>query len=400
MFVINDDLSIYCTRGDALSFPVDHSFKANDIVRMQVFKKKNCAELVLRKDFTIEEATERFEIELIGSETKFGDIISKPVDFWYEVEVNPGEHSETIIGYDEDGAKVFKLFPEGQDGIVTYEEFVDSAYKIAVAHGFEGTEEEWLVSLKGEQGVQGSQGVQGIKGEKGDKGDKGDTGASGANGTPATHVWNGTVLTITSASGTSSSDLKGAKGDKGDKGDKGADGTMTFSELTEEQKASLKGDKGDKGDKGEQGERGIQGEKGDKGDKGDKGNTGNSGVYLGSGAMPSDCNVQIDPNGDAFTIEQLLEMLSVKPGRISTATLLADKWVGTQSPYSQVVTIDGATERSQVDLTPSVEQLAVFYNKDLAFVTENEDGVITVYAIGQKPENDYTIQVTLTEVDI
>lgn len=130
-----------------------------------------------------------------------------------------------------------------------------------------------------------------------------------------------------------------------------------------------------------------------------KGDTGNSGVYLGSGDMPSDCNVQIDPNGDAFTIEQLLEMLSVKPGRISTATLLADRWIGTQSPYSQVVTIEGATENSQVDLTPSVEQLAIFHNKDLAFVTENEDGVITVYAIGQKPESDYTMQVTLTEVN-
>lgn len=30
-----------------------------------------------------------------------------------------------------------------------------SAYQIAQAHGFEGTEEEWLESLKGEQGVSG-----------------------------------------------------------------------------------------------------------------------------------------------------------------------------------------------------------------------------------------------------
>ena len=53
-----------------------------------------------------------------------------------------------------------------------------------------------------------------------------------------------------------------------------------------------------------------------------------------------------------------------------------------------------------MDLTPSVEQLAVFYDKDLTFVTENEDGVVTVYAIGQKPTNDYTIQVTITEVNV
>lgn len=84
--------------------------------------------------------------------------------------------------------------------------------------------------------------------------------------------------------------------------------------------------------------------------------------------------------------------------KIGNVTILANKWEGADSPYSQVVTVDGVTENSQVDLTPSVEQLAIFHEKDLAFVTENEDGVVTVYAIGQKPENDYTIQVTITEV--
>lgn len=84
--------------------------------------------------------------------------------------------------------------------------------------------------------------------------------------------------------------------------------------------------------------------------------------------------------------------------RISEVTLTASGWKGEASPYSQVVQVNGATENSQVDLTPSVEQLAVFYEKDLAFVTENEDGVVTVYAIGQKPQNDYIIQVTITEV--
>ena len=85
---------------------------------------------------------------------------------------------------------------------------------------------------------------------------------------------------------------------------------------------------------------------------------------------------------------------------IGEVTLRANAWVGNDSPYSQVVGIDGVTEYSQVDLTPSVEQLSVFYYKDLAFVTENDGGVVTVYAIGQKPENDYTIQVTITEVNV
>ena len=84
--------------------------------------------------------------------------------------------------------------------------------------------------------------------------------------------------------------------------------------------------------------------------------------------------------------------------KISTVTLLADSWVGENNLYSQIVSIKGVTEFSQVDITPSAEQLMIFYEKDISFVTENEDGVVTVYVIGQKPTNDYTIQVTITEV--
>ena len=42
-----------------------------------------------------------------------------------------------------------------------------SAYGIAVKNGFEGTEEEWLASLKGAKGDQGIQGIQGIQGDPG-----------------------------------------------------------------------------------------------------------------------------------------------------------------------------------------------------------------------------------------
>lgn len=68
-----------------------------------------------------------------------------------------------------------------------------SAYAIAVAHGFRGTEQEWLDSLKGLQGPQGEPGpkgepfryedftpeqLQALKGPKGDKGEDGRDGAS------------------------------------------------------------------------------------------------------------------------------------------------------------------------------------------------------------------------------
>lgn len=78
---------------------------------------------------------------------------------------------------------------------------------------------------------------------------------------------------------------------------KGADGKMSFEDLTPTQKESLKGDKGEKG---------------------------NPGVYIGSGAMPADCNVQIDPNGDCFTLDEELNTmkaeLSAEIGKVRTQT--------------------------------------------------------------------------------
>lgn len=86
------------------------------------------------------------------------------------------------------------------------------------------------------------------------------------------------------------------------------------------------------------------------------------------------------------------------PAQLSTVTLWASSWVGSDSLYSQVVAVAGSTEHSKVDLQPSVEQLAIFHNKDVEFVAENDGGVITVYAIGDKPTQDYTMQVSITEV--
>ena len=83
---------------------------------------------------------------------------------------------------------------------------------------------------------------------------------------------------------------------------------------------------------------------------------------------------------------------------IGEVALLASKWVGGDGLYSQIVSIAGVTKDSQVDLTPTEDQLLIWRSKELAFTTKNSGGVVTVYAIGQKPENDYTIQVTITEV--
>lgn len=122
MITVNEDLSIYLTRGDAVAFSVsaeydneDYTFQAGDVLRLKVFAKKDCETIVLQKDFPIHEATEEVQITLTEQETRIGETINKPTDYWYEVELNPDNNPQTIIGYDDDGAKVFKLFPEGKE---------------------------------------------------------------------------------------------------------------------------------------------------------------------------------------------------------------------------------------------------------------------------------------------
>ena len=70
--------------------------------------------------------------------------------------------------------------------------------------------------------------------------------------------------------------------------------------------------------------------------------------------------------------------------------------------YGQRVNVNNAviTKRSKVDLQITSEQMVIFYKKDIAFVTENDGGVVTVYCVGQIPENDYKIQAIVTEVSV
>lgn len=103
---------------------------------------------------------------------------------------------------------------------------------------------------------------------------------------------------------------------------------------------------------------------------------------------------------DAFkeSVNAALDSLQLAAAVITEITLYASEWVGDASPYSQVLNIEGVTEYSKVDLQPDANLLAIFHEKDLALVAENEDGVVTVYAIGDKPTRDYTMQASITEV--
>ena len=149
-----------------------------------------------------------------------------------------------------------------------------SAYAIAVEHGYKGTVEQWLESLRGQKGDKGEKGdpftysdftaeqLAALKGEKGDKGDTGDTGATGPQGPKGETGATGPQgpKGDTGATGpqgpkgdTGAAGPKGPKGDIGPVGEDGLSAYMIamengFSGTEEQWLASLKGDKGDKGD--------------------------------------------------------------------------------------------------------------------------------------------------------
>lgn len=116
-----DGTTIQITRGDIGTVEVSatnpngesYSFQQSDIVRFKVMQKKRCDIVVLQKDVTVEHESVSVDIPLTSQETRIGSIINKPIDYWYEVELNPETEAQTIIGYDEDGPKIFRLYPEG-----------------------------------------------------------------------------------------------------------------------------------------------------------------------------------------------------------------------------------------------------------------------------------------------
>jgi hypothetical protein len=124
MIIVNEDNSIYLTRGDDVAFEVgatDESgetvtFSVGDKIHLTVTEKKNCGKVVLDKTVQVNTESDAVTIRLTDEETKIGEVISKPVDYWYDIElIDCNENIYTIVGYDEDGAKIFRLFPEGEE---------------------------------------------------------------------------------------------------------------------------------------------------------------------------------------------------------------------------------------------------------------------------------------------
>lgn len=123
MFIIDADKTIHLTRGDAVfldvtaeeSPEVEYIFQEGDVVQLEVFEKGKHDNIVLTKRVFPVSGTYSVEIYLSSDDTRIGDTINKPKDYWYNIELNPDTLKKTLIGYDIKGPKVFRLYPEGVD---------------------------------------------------------------------------------------------------------------------------------------------------------------------------------------------------------------------------------------------------------------------------------------------
>jgi hypothetical protein len=166
-----------------------------------------------------------------------------------------------------------------------------SAYQVAVQHGFEGTEAEWLISLKGEKGETGPKGDKGDTGEKGATGERGPQGLQGERG------------------------LQGVQGEKGEPGIQGPVGPK--GEQGEQGIQGIQGPVGPKGEQGEQGIQGIQGPQGEPGPQGPKGDTG-SGLNI-KGELDSESQLpQEGVSGDAWLIAGNLYVFVGENGNVES----------------------------------------------------------------------------------
>lgn len=124
-----NDLPLYFTiplEFDEDSKPIAYyEFQTGDVINFGVYKKKHFNEApLIYKKVIVDVPTTEIDLSLTEEETKIGDIINKPKDYWYEVEYK-GTKLETVLGYDDDGAKIFRLYPEGSDLMIDDDEIGD-----------------------------------------------------------------------------------------------------------------------------------------------------------------------------------------------------------------------------------------------------------------------------------
>ena len=266
--------------------------------------------------------------------------------------------------------------PAGADGAPGADG--DSAYEVAVANGFVGTEEEWLESLVGEQGPPGSGGgasvVEGTNPATAENGtffydtdaDPGDFGGGGADGASAYEVAVANGFVGTEAEWLLS--LVGDTGPQGPQGETGAQGPQ--GETGPQGPQGIQGETGPQGPQGPQGETGAtgpagadgaQGPAGPKGDTGDTGPQGPQGIQGDTG--PQGPAGPTEVSSDAGNLATLgtdgkVKVASSHPHAISDVTGLqtaldgkVDEVASTDNAIVRFNGTGGAVQNSQIKIT-------------------------------------------------
>lgn len=83
--------------------------------------------------------------------------------------------------------------------------------------------------------------------------------------------------------------------------------------------------------------------------------------------------------------------------KIINTTISAASWVGT-GPYSQSLTIGSATASTKFDIQADVDTMSTILNNGYCMSIKNDNGLVTIYAIGTKPAVDLNVQLLSTEV--
>lgn len=120
MITIDNDKNIGITRGDIGSFTLKvkqsdntyYQFKTSDKVYFTVKKSYSDSDYIIRKIITFPSVTDTCEISLVASDTNFGRLIGGSRKYVYDISIN---EVETVVGYDQDGAKYFIIYPEASN---------------------------------------------------------------------------------------------------------------------------------------------------------------------------------------------------------------------------------------------------------------------------------------------
>ena len=102
------------------------------------------------------------------------------------------------------------------------------------------------------------------------------------------------------------------------------------------------------------------------------------------------------------TVTQAIGKMEYKINRafvVKQISLPAASWMGAESPYTQTVTISGITVNSKVDIQMDATALGVLIDSGTSAIwIENNNGTLTAKALGEKPNANLSVQVTITEV--